>query len=304
MLILKGHTAPVRCVAYSPDGRYLATGGDDRTLIVWDMSTGKAHATIQQHTDSVRAVSFTTQDGRLATGGWDSTLCIWTVPPRGRKPRLTKTLLQADWVWALAYAPDGWALAAGLGNGAIALYPSGPKAKCQTLRGHSYPVTHLAFSPNGNVLASAGQDRTVRLWLVEFGQPIATITGHVDWVRSVAFAPSGNLLASGGDDGRILLWYISDRPIRASLSEYQPLAVYLGHGGPIRSVAFSPDGRTLLSASWDGTVRVWEIPGGRECGVFDWQIGRVNDVAFSPDGMTAAAAGQNHTVVVWDIDTL
>src|SRR5262249_4247208 len=119
MLILKGHTAPVRCVAYSPDGRYLASGGDDHAVIVWDLAQGKKLATLHGHADWVRAVAFTCQEGRIATGGWDSQVNIWTFPagPTKRKP-LSSVALH-DWVWAVAYAPDGWALAAGLNSGEV-----------------------------------------------------------------------------------------------------------------------------------------------------------------------------------------
>src|SRR5262249_31706155 len=145
-------------------------------------------ATLKGHSDSVRGVAFSRQDGRLASGGWDTTLRVWN--PAARRPQLFALTLPT-WVWTVAYAPDGWALAAGLGNGEIVVYPGGPKRVQYVLTGHHWPVTSLAFSPNSRVLASGGQDRTIRVWRAEFGHLITTLTGHTDWVRCVAFGSDG-----------------------------------------------------------------------------------------------------------------
>lgn len=292
MQILKGHKDQVRCLAYSPDGRTLASGGDDHQVILWDLVSGKAKKTWPAHGDWVRAMVFSPDGKGLATGGLDD--CVkwwWASGRRQHQARLGEE--HPGGVWALAHAPDGSFLAAGCGNGLIRTYSQLKNdGRHFALRHHSCIVRALAFAPDNRTLASAGHDGEIILWDSCWGQPQAFLEGHGDWILSLAFSPNGKLLVSGGHDGRLLLWDVERRRL---------LVDQLAHENRICHVAFAPDGRTVFSAGWDGVVQLWNAEGipGR---TLDWGIGRVHCLVIAPDGLTAAAGGSDHSILVWDLE--
>ncbi len=312
MRILQGHTGPVRCLAYAPDGLILASGSDDGTVRLWDLATGHLYHTLAGPQDWVRSVAFAPDGRRLAAGCWDDQLYLRHLPSRNgfsKQPRLVNGVAGASGgFWAVAFSPDGWSLAGGGGDGSVVVLRRRESKEIRhTLSGHRGPVTTVAYSPDGQWLATGSHDRTIKLrdgnWLRER----ASLVGHEDWVRIAAFAPDGQTLASGDYEGTILLWDVPRTkdivgPAPHSPLEIHPRSVLRGHQGPVCQVAFTAGGRTLASASWDGTVRFRDVAGGRERRAFDWQIGKVHCLAFSPDGLTAAAGGQDHSILVWDLD--
>ncbi|MBI3248823.1 MAG: WD40 repeat domain-containing protein [Deltaproteobacteria bacterium] len=197
-----------------------------------------------------------------------------------------------DWVWSVAFSPDGTTLASGSRDDTVRLWDVAQGQQRAVLQGHTNMVASVAFGPDGTTLASGNVDRTVRLWDVARGQQRAVLSGHTDRVHSVAFSPDGTTLVSGSDDHTVRLWDVARGQERAVLS---------GHTDSVWSVAFSPDGTTLASGSVDHTVRLWDVARGQARAVLSGHTSLVYSVAFSPDGTTLASGSLDDTVCLWDV---
>ncbi|MFJ8592341.1 WD40 repeat domain-containing protein [Streptomyces sp. NPDC093598] len=295
----------VRAVAFAPHGRTLATAGYDGTVRMWRYGTDDGIAPLGEplraHSDPVWTLAFSPDGRTLATAGFDETVRLWDASEPDHVESLGEPLTgHTAPVMSVAFSPDGETLASAGEDDAPLLWnvanPAYPQQLGQPLTGHTEAVWEVAFSPDGRTLASAGADGGVLLW----HRPPTVLTDFTNPVTAVAFSPDGRLLAAAStDDGLVRLWDVRrpDRPRR--------LPRTLGHEDRVLSVAFAPDGATVVSGSADGTVRLWDVstpdrpaPLGEPAPAHD---GGVDAVAFAPDGRTLATGGEDDTVRLWDV---
>ncbi len=201
---LTGHTQEVHAVAFAPNGKWVASGGGDSTIRLWDVQRGAVHKTLTGHSGTVWAVSFSPDGKTLASGGADGTARLWDL----RTGEILHSLLKLDLgfgVYAVAFSPDGQIVALG-GNRIVYLSDPQTGTVKRKLAGHDSVVQSVAFSPDGETVASASRDKTVRMWDVQTGAMRGTLTGHRSSVYSVAFAPNRKMLATGGQDDTVRIW--------------------------------------------------------------------------------------------------
>ena len=287
--LLTGHTEKVTSIAFSPDGRTLASGsggfaGSEDKMRLWDVTTGEHKYTLIGHT-----VAFS-PDGRTLASARGGEIYLWDAVTGEHKHTLTGHKYEVNGV---EFSPDGKTLASGSGDQTIRLWDANTGEHKRTLTGHTDDVTSVSFSPDGRTLASGSWDDTIRLWDASTGEHKRTLTGHTSWVKSVSFSPDGRTLASGSVDETVRLWDIATGEDKRTLA---------GHTGSVISVTFSPDGNTLTSGSVDGTVRLWDANTGAYIRTLTGHTGRVSSVAFSPDGVILAR-GNDDAIHLWDVVT-
>ncbi len=309
---LHGHTAQVQSVAFSPDGKLLASaaGGlrDDGELRllpgevkVWDAQTGKETLTLRVPTTlRVWAVAFSPDGQRVAGTDLDGRVKVWDAQT-GKEALPVGGHSGA--VYTVAFSANGKHLAsAGLGLGKqgkvvgeLKVWNARSGKELLTIHGYTNLISSVAWSPDGKRLAGAsGDDRsvkTVKVWELQTGQEALTLTGHTAGVWCVAFSPDGKRLASASDDETVKVW---------DLRTGQPALTLKGNTDRACSVAFSPDGKRLASAGGK-TLKVWDAQTGQEILSIEVDSGRVSSVAFSPDGKRLASGGTDRTVRVWDL---
>ncbi len=290
-ITLTGHSDWVKSVALNPDGKTLASGSCDRTIKIWDLSSGQLLRTLIGHSYSVKSIALSPDGKTLASGSCDRTIKIWDLPTG----KLTRTLTgHADWVNSVAYSPDGKTLASGSCDKSIRIWDLSTGKLIRILTGHSYSVNSVAYSPDGMTLASGSSDETIKIWDLSTGELTCILTGHSYSVNSVAYSPDGKTLASGSNDETIKIWDLSTGKLTRNLT---------GHSYWVKSVAYSPDGCTLASGSNDKTIKIWDLSTGQlvntlvGAGHSDW----VYSVAFSLDGKTLASGSAVRTIKIWQM---
>jgi WD40 repeat protein/serine/threonine protein kinase len=298
------HKNPALCVAFSRDGRRLATGTQDGTVTIWDTVTWLAVQSFAAHPHHhVRCVDFSSDGQRLATAGWDGTARVWNVES-GRALYTLRDQSHGVAVDRAVFSSDGRWLATAGGDMGVTLWDAETGQLCRTLEGHRRgSFKGLTFSPDSRLLAAAVCDqKAVNVWDPSTGRLLLSLSGQDVQLHEVAFSPDGRRLAAAsvrsflsGFPGDIRIWDAATGELLQRLR---------GHTNVVFSLAFSPDGRRLASASEDMRVKLWDVSTGKETLTLHGHQGCVMWVAFSPDGNRLASASDDGTVRVWDATPL
>jgi WD40 repeat protein len=293
--LYQGHADAVTAVAWSPDGRRIASGSDDMTVQVWDAADGGHVYTYQGHSDQVIAVAWSPDGRRIASASNDHTVQVWDAASGGR---ILIYQVQKANVTAVAWSPDGGRIASASYE-TVQIWDPTFGDHFYTYSVHTDWVWSVAWSPDGRHIASASRDSTVQVWDAANGGHVYTFRGHAASVYAVAWSHDSKHIASASFDRTVQVW-------DAFTGEH--LLTYQGHADAVTAVAWSPDGGRIASASWDQTVQVWDALTGEHVQTYRGHTRPVKAVAWSPDGghpvLTysgrIASGSLDKTVQVWN----
>ena len=275
--------------AFSPDGKCALSGGQDNTVRLWDLETGRCLRVLEGHRDTVYSVAWSS-DGRYAlSGSADDTVRLWDLKT-GHCLRVLKG--HKGSVLSVAWSSDGGRVLSSSFDDTVRLWDVETGRCLRVLEGHGDAVLSTAWSSDCRRTLTGSFDGTVRLWDVDMGRCLRVLEGHTDTVSSVAWSTDGRRALSGSWDNTVRLWDLETGCCLRALE---------GHTGFVRSLAWSSDGRHALSGSDDHTARLWDMETGRCLRVLERRTASVYGLAYSADGRRAFSGDYNGGIRVWDL---
>jgi WD40 repeat protein len=289
-IIYHGHTDFVTSIAWSPDGKRLASAGADKTVRIWDLTANAPIFTYFGHSGAVLSVAWSPDGKRLASAGADKTVHIWDLHS---KQAIFTYSGHSDTVNSVAWSQDKKRLASASADKTVQIWDLHSAQPLFIYRGHKNTVTSVGWSADGRRLASSSADKTAQIWDLHSAQPLFTYSGHQDIVTNLAWSPDGKRVASASADKTAQVW---------DTHSTKALYTYPGHYDIVTGIIWSPDGKQLASASADKTVQIWALHAKRASFIYYGHSDIVTSLDWSSDGKTLASGSHDNTVQVWNTD--
>jgi WD40 repeat protein len=279
---------PVNAVAYSPDGRWIAAGGRDNTVHIYDAASGALVRILAGHTGWVTRVAWNPGGTRLASGGNDNTVRLWNAAT-GEQLQVFRHHSRA--VTGLAFSRDGKLLASGSTDGTLWIGEAETGVTLATLINYSGPVWNMAFSPDGGSLVSGSEDGTIWWWGL-YDSSVTRLDGHTAAVTALTFSPDRRLLATSSWDRTVRLW---------DTTSGETIRTLIGHQGPVTGVRFNGDGTQLVSSGLDGTLRLWDTATGEGRAVLKGHS-PISGLSFNITSGRVVAGAIDGMLEIWDVN--
>ena len=287
-LSVRGHASVIRSVSFSADGKHALSGSNDKTLKLWEVTTGRCLRTFEGHTGEVLSIGLAPDSKHALSGSHDHTLTLWQVATGecrriflGHKSGVLSVCLSADGKWALSGAADK----------TLKLWEVMTDRCLRTFKGHTESVASVSLSADGRYALSGSHDKTLKLWDVTTGRCLRTFEGHTGAVLSTGLTSDSKCALSGSYDKTLKLWDVATG---------RCLRTFEGHTGKVLSTGLTPDSKYALSGSSDTTLKLWDVTTGRCLRTFEGHTGPVYSVSLSADGKYALSGSEE--LKLWMLD--
>ncbi|CAA6804629.1 MAG: High-affnity carbon uptake protein Hat/HatR [uncultured Sulfurovum sp.] len=238
--------SPINAIAISEDGKYIVSGSSDKSIKIWDRSTGELERSLTGHTGSIYSVAISRDGKTIVSGSSDKSIKIWDRSTGELERSLTG---HTGSIYSVAISRDGKTIVSGSSDKSIKIWDRSTGELERSLTGHTGSIYSVAISRDGKTIVSGSDDKSIKIWDRSTGELERSLTGHTNWVRSVAISRDGKTIVSGSDDKSIKIWDRSTGELERSLT---------GHDSLVLSVAISRDGKTVVSGSYDKSIKIWD----------------------------------------------
>ncbi|MFB8790404.1 MAG: protein kinase [Potamolinea sp.] len=288
---ITGHSSFVNYAIISPDGQTLASASADKTIKIWNLTTGQEIRTLQGHSSFINYLIINPDGQTLASASADKTIKIWNLT----NGQVIRTITGHDnYVNYLAMSPDGQTLISASADKTIKIWNLTTGQEIRTLKGHLTYIDYFVISSDWQTIATGSANKNITIWNIPNGKKIHTLTGHTNTVNSLAMMPDGQTLVSASGDKTIKIW---------NLATGKAIHTLTSHSSFVNYVIISPDGQTLASASADKTIKIWNVATGQEIRTLKGHSNFVNYLVISSDGQTLYSASADKTIKIWNLVT-